>query len=86
MLEGEFYSNNHVLGQEIILPEFKCTPNIDKQACQGCTGPYMHDDILGCDFLLKMHSHINFNINTMSCMEIPIPKCSPDFFTDNTCI
>ena len=82
-LAGRFHSNQQVLLQEI-LPEFKCTAYIDKQTCQVFTGPCMYDVILGRDFLRKLHFHINFDDNTMNCMDMSVPMRSPDFFTNHT--
>ena len=83
-LAGEFHSNQQVLLQEIVLPEFKRTAYIDKQTCQVFTGPCTYDVILGRDFLRKLHFHINFDDNTMNCMDMSVPMRSPDFFTNHT--
>ena len=68
-LAGKLHSNQQVLLQEIVLPEFKCTAYIDKQICLVFTGPCTYDVILGCDFFCKLHFHINFDDNTMICMD-----------------
>ena len=83
-LAGKFHSNQQVLLQEIVLPEFKRTAYIDIQTCLVFTGPCTYDVILGCDFLCKLHFHMNFDDNTMNCMEMTVPMHSPDFFTNNT--
>ena len=54
-LAGEFHSNQQVLPQEIILPDFKCNPNIDRQTCQGPTALCLFKVPLGCDFWCKIH-------------------------------
>ena len=83
-LAGEFQSNRQVLLEEIVLPEFKCTAYIDSQQCQVFTGPCCYDIILGRDFLRKIHFHINFQNNSMTCMDMSVSMHSPDFFTDNS--
>ena len=82
-LASKFHSNQQVLLQEIVLPEFKHTAYIDKQICQVFTGPCTYDVILGHDFLCKLHFHIHFDDNTMNCMDMSVPMHSPDFFTNN---
>jgi hypothetical protein len=62
ILAGEFQSNCQVLLEEIVLPEFKRAAYIDSQQCQVFTGPCSYDIILGCNFLCKIHFHIDFQI------------------------
>ena len=83
-LAGEFQSNRQVLLQDIVLPEFKGTAYIQSHACQVFIGPCSYDIILGRDFLRKIHFHINFDNNTMNCMDVSVPMRAPDFFTDRT--
>ena len=49
-LAGNFQSNQQVLLEEIVLPEFKRTSYIDNQQCQVFSGPCCYDIILGRDF------------------------------------
>jgi hypothetical protein len=83
-LAGEFQSNRQVLLEEIVHPEFKRTAYIDSQQWQVFTGPCCYDIILGCDFLCKIHFHINFQNNSMTCMDMSVSMRNPDFFTDNS--
>ena len=83
-LAGEFQSNRQVSLEEIVLPEFKRMAYIDSQQCQVFTGPSCYDIILGHDFLCKIHFHINFQNNSMTCMDMSVSMHSPDFFTDNS--
>ena len=69
-LAGEFQSNRQVLLQDIVLPEFKRTAYIINHTCQVFIGPCSYDIILGQDFLQKIHFHINFDNNTMNCMDM----------------
>lgn len=41
-----------------------------KQICQVFAGSYMYSVILGHDFLPEIHFQMNFNHNTMNCMDI----------------
>ena len=72
-LAGEFQSNKQVLLQDIVLPEFKCTAYIQSHACQVFIDPCFYDIILGQDFLRKIHFSIDFNDNTMNCMDMSVP-------------
>ena len=83
-LAGDFQSNRQVLLEEIVLPEFKRTSYIDSQQCQVFSGPCCYDIILGRDFLHKIHFHIDFQNNTMTCMDMSVAMRSSEFFTDNT--
>jgi hypothetical protein len=83
-LACEFQSNPQVFLEEIVLPDFKCTECIDSQQCQVFTGPCCCDLILGHDFLLKVHFHIDFRINTMICMDVSVSMRSPGSFTDSS--
>ena len=83
-LAGEFQSKHQVSLEEIVLPEFKSTAYIDSHQCQVFTGPCCYDIILGCDFLRKIHFHINFQNNSMTCMDMSVSMLNPDFFTDNS--
>jgi hypothetical protein len=85
-LAGEFQSNRQVLLQDIVLPEFKCTAYIINHVFQVFIGPCAYDIILGRNFLRKIHFHINFNNNTMNCVDISVPMQSSDFFSDSTCL
>ena len=78
-LAGEFQSNRQVLLQDIVLPEFKRTAYIINHTCQVFIGPCTYDIILGRDFLRKIHFNINFNDNTMNCMDMSVPMRSSDF-------
>jgi hypothetical protein len=64
----------------------KHTTYIDSQQHQVFTGPCCYDIILGCDFLCKVHFHIDFQNNTISCMDMSFTMHNPDFFTDSTCL
>ena len=44
----------------------------------------MYDIILGQDFLQKVQFNINFENNTMNCMDMSVPMQSPDFFYDQS--
>ena len=83
-LAGEFQSNRQVVLQDIVLPEFKRTAYIDNHTCQVFLGPCSYDIILGRDFLRKAHFHINFDNNTMNCMDMSVPMRPPDFFSDRS--
>ena len=83
-LAGEFQSNRQVVLQDIVLPEFKRTAYIDNHTCQVFLGPCLYDIILGRDFLRKIHFHINFDNNTMNCMDMSVPMQSPEFFSDHS--
>ena len=72
--------------QDIVLPEFKHTAYIINHTCQVFTGPCSYDIILGQDFLWKIHFNINFDSNTMNCMDMSVPMQSSDFFSDRTCL
>ena len=78
-LAGEFQSNRQVLLQLIVLPELKRTPYIINHTCQVFIGPCSYDIILGQDFLGKIHFNINFNDNTMNCMDMSVSMQSSDF-------
>ena len=78
-LAGKFLSNRQVLLQDIVLPEFKRTAYVNSQACQVFIGPCSYDNILGRDFLQKVQFNINFENNTMNCMDTSVPMQSPDF-------
>ena len=43
-----------------------------------------YDIILGRDFLRKVQFNINFENNTMNCMDTSVPMRSPEFFYDCT--
>ena len=83
-LAGDFQSNQQALLEEIVLPEFKCTSYVDSQQCQVFSGPCCYDIILGRDFLRKIHFHIEFQYNTMTCMNMSVAMRTSEFFTDNT--
>ena len=83
-LAGEFQSNRQVLVQDIVLPEFKRTAYIINHTCQVFTGLRSYDIILGQDFSRKIYFHINFNDNTMNCMDMSGHMRSSDFFSDHT--
>ena len=85
-LAGDFQSNQQVLLEEIVLPEFKYPSYIDSQQCQVFSGPCCYDIILGHDFLRKVHFHIDFQNNTITCMDMSVAMRSSEFFTDNTCL
>ena len=68
-LAGKFQSNRQVLLQDIILPEFKRTAYMNSQACQVIIGTCSYNIILGQDFLRKVQFNINFDNNTMNCMD-----------------
>ena len=85
-LAGEFQSNRQVLLQDIVLPEFKHTAYIINHTCQVFTGPCSHDIIHRQDFLWKIHFCINFDNNTMNCMDMSVPMQSSDFLSDCTCL
>ena len=61
-LAGEFQSKRQVLLQDIVLPEFKRTAYIKKLTCQVFIGACSYEIILGQEFLLKIHFHINLMI------------------------
>ena len=82
-LAGEFQSNRQVLLQNIVLPEFKRTACIDNHTCQIFIGSCHYDIILGRDFLRKIQFSINFDNNTMSCMDMTLPMQSPNYFSDH---
>ena len=83
-LAGEFQSNRQVVLQDIVLPEFKGMAYIDNHTCQVFLGPCSYNIILGRDFLQKIHFHINFDNNTINCMDISVPMRPPDFFSDRS--
>ena len=83
-LAGKFQSNRQILLQDILLPEFKRTAYVNSQACQVFIGPCSYDIVLGQDFLRKVQFNINFENNTMNCMDTSIPMRSPEFFYDRT--
>ena len=72
-----------MLLEEIVLPEFKITSYIESQQCQVFSGSCCYDIFLGQDFLCKVHFHIDFQNNTMTCMDMSVAMCSSEFFTDN---
>ena len=80
-LAGEYQSNRQVLLHDIVLPEFMHTAYIISHTCQVFTGPCSYDIILRRDFLLKIHFYINFDNDTMNCMEMSVPMQSSDFFS-----
>ena len=45
-----------------------------------------YDIILGRDFLRKVQFNINFENNTMNCMDMSVPMRLPDFFYDRACL
>ena len=53
-LAGGFQSNKQVLLQDIVLPEFNCTANVQSHACQLFIGPCTYNIIFGQDFLWKI--------------------------------
>ena len=83
-LAGDFQLNRQVLLKDIVLPEFKRTANIKDNLFQIFIGPCSYDIILGRDFLQKIQFNINFDNNTMNCMDMSVPVRSPDFFSDCT--
>ena len=83
-LAGRFQSNRQVLLQDSVLSEFRHTAYIDSQACQVFIGPCLYNIILGQDFLQKVQFNINFENNTMNCMDMSVPMRSPEFFYDCT--
>ena len=83
-LAGKFQSNRQILLQDIVLPEFKRTACVNSQACQVFIGPCSYDIILGRDFLRKVQFNINFENNSMNCMDTSVPMGSPEFFYDCT--
>ena len=78
-LAGGFQSNKQVLLQDIVLPEFNCTANVQSHACQVFIGPCTYSIILGQDFLWKIYFYINFYNYTMNCMDMSIPMLLSDF-------
>ena len=54
------------------------------QACQVFIGPCSYNIILGRDFLRKVQFNINFENDTMYCMDTSVPMRSPEFFYDQT--
>ena len=83
-LAGDFQSNRQVLLQDIALPEFKCMAYIKDLICQIFIGPFSYNINLGQDFLQKIQFDINFNDNTINCMDMSVPMRSPDHFSDCT--
>ena len=61
-LAGEFQSNQQILLEEIVLPEFKHTSYIDSQQCQVFSGPCCYDIILGRNFYTKSTFILIFKI------------------------
>ena len=47
---------------------------------------YYYDIIIGRDFLQKIQFNINFDNNTMNCMDMLVPMRPPDYFSDRTCL
>ena len=78
-LAGKFYSNRQVLLQDIVLPEFKPTVYIINHTCQVFIGACSYDIILGQDFLWRIHFHINFDNNTMNCIDMSVHMQLSDF-------
>ena len=83
-LAGKFQSKRQVLLQDIVLPEFKCTAYINSQGCQVFIGPCSYNIILRQDFLQKVQFNINFENETMNCIDTSVPMQSPAFFYDCT--
>ena len=83
-LAGQFQSNRYVRLQNIVLPEFKRTAYIDNHDCQIFIGPCYHYIILGRAFLRKIQLNINFDNNTMNCMDMSVPMRPPEYFSDRT--
>ena len=81
-LAGQFQSNPHVCLQNIVLPELKHIAHIDNHDCQIFLGPCYYDIILGQDFLRKIQFNINFDNNTMNCMDMSVPMQLPEYFSD----
>ena len=81
-IAGQFESKQHVLFQNIVLPEFKQTAKIDSHSCQVFHGPCAYDIIIGHDLMRKIHFKINFDNNTIEYMDITIPMHPSNFFDE----
>jgi hypothetical protein len=72
--------------QEIVLPKFQSTAYI-----KNCNLSIFHWSMfliffLGHAFLHKVNYYIEFDVNTMTCMEMTFSRQSSDFFTNRTCL
>ena len=81
-IAGQFQSQWQVLLQNKVLTEFKCTAYIDNHTCQIFIGPCYYNNILGQDFLQKIHFDIHFKNNAMNCMDMSAPMWSPNYFSE----
>ena len=81
-IAGQFESKQRVLFQNIVLPEFKRTAKIDLHSCQVFHGSCAYDIIIRCDLMRKIHFKINFDNNTIECMDITVLMCPSNFFDD----
>ena len=81
-LAGEFHSDRQVLLQVTVLLEFIHTACVESHTCQVLIGPCSYDNILGWDFLQKVHFHINIENNTVNCMDMSVPMQSTGYISD----